>query len=339
MHTSDSNSIGSASDCCLPVHQKMLLTLGLLPDHFPPACVILLLSALVFAGGYLYANNSTRRKSLARELEDARAKLHYLQEKLMREEEVPTNKEKKKRKEIRIFIDGAFDMLHFGHMNAFRLARSLGTKLIVGVNSDDSITQCKGSPLMSEEDRIVMVSACKFVDEVVPNCPYIMNEEYLDWVIKTYNIDYVVHGSDPCIVDGKDVYKAAKKTGKYRSIPRTEGVSTTDIVGRMLLLTKQHHYQNVDDEAADSFKQESASRQSKFLTTSRMLQLFSAGVHAPRADQKVIYVDGAWDLFHPGHVSFLKEAKKVSKLAKAYASMLNYQLTNARFKLREVTIY
>ncbi len=306
MTTSD--PFGLASDCCSPMHRMLW---AYVKEYFYSVCVIALTSFVV--GGFLYANNSRRRKSLARELEDARAKLHYLQEKLLREEEDSTNKEKKKKKEIRIFIDGAFDMLHFGHMNAFRLARSLGTKLIVGVNSDDSITQCKGSPLMSEEDRIIMVSACKFVDEVVPNCPYIMNEQYLDWVIKTYNIDYVVHGSDPCIVDGKDVYKAAKKTGKYRSIPRTEGVSTTDIVGRMLLLTKQHHYQNVDDEATDSCKQESASRQSKFLTTSRMLQLFSAGVHAPKPGQRVVYVDGAWDLFHPGHVSFLKEAKKVSQ--------------------------
>ena len=68
-----------------------------------------------------------------------------------------------------------------------------------------------------------------------------MTAEYLDYVIKNYNIDYVVHGDDPCIVDGKDVYESAKSRGKYQSIPRTEGVSTTDIVGRMLLMTKDHH--------------------------------------------------------------------------------------------------
>lgn len=42
---------------------------------------------------------------------------------------------RKNDKEVRIFMDGAFDMMHYGHMNAFRLARSLGTHLIVGVNS------------------------------------------------------------------------------------------------------------------------------------------------------------------------------------------------------------
>jgi cytidyltransferase-like protein len=42
-------------------------------------------------------------------------------------------------------MDGAFDMMHYGHMNAFRKGRALGTKLIVGVNSDETISICKGA--------------------------------------------------------------------------------------------------------------------------------------------------------------------------------------------------
>ena len=110
-------------------------------------------------------------------------------------------------------------------MNAFRLARSLGTHLVVGVNSDKSITKCKGPPLMNDEERLSMVKGCRFVDEVLPECPYVMNAEYLDYIIKEHKIDYVIHGDDPCIVDGKDVYEAAKNAGKYQSIPRTEGKS------------------------------------------------------------------------------------------------------------------
>lgn len=51
--------------------------------------------------------------------------------------------------------------------------------------------------------------------------------------------------------------------------------------------------------------------QSKFLTTSRMLQLFSYDVKAPTDDMQVIYIDGAWDLFHPAHVALLKVAREV----------------------------
>ncbi len=294
-------------------------------------------------------------------------------------------------REIRIFMDGAFDVMHYGHMNAFRLGRSLGTYLIVGVNSDESITTCKGPPLMNDTERLTMVESCKFVDMVVPNCPYVMTSEYLDYIFETYDVDYVVHGDDPCIVDGKDVYASAKRRGRYRSIPRTDGVSTTDIVGRMLLMTKEHHLRTTtsgrkgnmtrvvrgssfggasdlalltppppppfrDDDDVDSdneihyddelrngdedgiggqmagdgddvsvmtalnFSEDGGGKggggvylghQSKFLTTSMMLRLFSADVKPPELGMTVIYVDGAWDMFHCGHVEFLKEVSKV----------------------------
>merc|ERR1711998_546759 len=113
-------------------------------------------------------------------------------------------------------MDGAFDMMHFGHVNAFRQGRQLGTYLVVGVNSDASITACKGPPVMNDSERVGAVQGCKWVDEVVLDVPYIMNEEYLSYIIEKYRIDYVVHGDDPCIVDGKDVYETARKLGKYR---------------------------------------------------------------------------------------------------------------------------
>ena len=80
---------------------------------------------------------------------------------------------------------------------------------------------------MSDEERLVTVQGCKFVDEVrrrcarrasrsawprrasraqvVPECPYVMNDEYLTMIFDKYKIDYVVHGDDPCIVNGRDV--------------------------------------------------------------------------------------------------------------------------------------
>jgi ethanolamine-phosphate cytidylyltransferase len=274
-----------------------------------------LLTTLVFACCVLLLQlyDWQRRKSLKADLALAKARLNYLQEKL---ETIKTAQRPGgigEKKEIRIFMDGAFDLLHFGHMNAFRLARSLGTQLIVGVNSDSSITECKGAPLMNDHERLTMVKACKFVDDVVENCPYIMSADYLHWVIQTYDIDYVVHGDDPCIVDGKDVYESAKQSGKFRTIPRTQGVSTTDIVGRMLLLTKEHHFhkEQPDGGAGSSRQMVSLGHQSKFLTTSQMLQLFSANVKAAGRDMRVIYIDGAWDMFHPGHVQTLQCARAV----------------------------
>eukprot|EP01047_Picozoa_sp_COSAG01_P011052 COSAG01_NODE_480_length_16473_cov_655.154208_4_plen_127_part_00 len=75
----------------------------------------------------------------------------------------------------------------------------------------------------------------------MPQCPYVMDDAYLDMIFERYKIDFVVHGDDPCIVDGKNVYENAISRGRYCTIPRTEGVSTTDIVGRMLLFSREHH--------------------------------------------------------------------------------------------------
>jgi ethanolamine-phosphate cytidylyltransferase len=93
-----------------------------------------------------------------------------------------------------------------------------------------------------------------------------------------------------CLSDtfARDVYETAKQAGKFRTIPRTEGVSTTDILGRILLLTKEHH-----GKVGSSFVLGS---QSKFLTTTKLLQLFSANVMSPTENMRVIYIDGDWDM-------------------------------------------
>jgi len=213
-------------------------------------------------------------------------------------------------------MDGAFDMMHFGHMNAFRLARSLGTKLIVGINSDESIIKCKGPPLMNDAQRLTMVQSCKFVDQVVPNCPYVMNKEYLDYIIDEFKIDYVIHGDDPCIVDGKDVYATAKAAGKYQSIPRTEGVSTTDLVGRILRLDSGRRLSDGSSSNGSSSSQHESTpppvlgQMSRFLTSSQLLSKFSAGNEDPTPGMNVVYIDGAFDTFHCGHIAMLKAAKK-----------------------------
>ena len=169
---------------------------------------------------------------------------------------------------------------------------------------------------MTDEERLTMVQTCKFVDEVVEDCPYVMSAEYLDWVIKEYKVDYVVHGSDPCYtLDGQDVYASAKAAGKFRTIPRTEGVSTSDILGRILVMTREHHIYNrkQQEEEEESNQLGAVGNRSQFLTTSLLLKSFSAGVKAPTKDMKIIYIDGTWDLFHPGHVAILKSAREVSE--------------------------
>ena len=87
---------------------------------------------------------------------------------------------------------------------------TLGTELVVGVNSAKTIAECKGPPVMSDEERITAVGGCRFVAEVIPDVPYVMTREYLMDVMERYKIDYVVHGDDPVIVNGVDIYAHVK---------------------------------------------------------------------------------------------------------------------------------
>lgn len=223
---------------------------------------------------------------------------------------------------IRVFIDGAFDLTHFGHFNAFRQAKSRGDYLIVGVNSDKTIGEAKGVfPVLKDAERQAVVSACRFVDEIVPASPYIMTEEYIQELIASHDIDYFVHGDDPCIVDGRDVYEAARKAGKFKTIPRTEGISTTDIVGRLLLATKDHHQEIVVDPDTSSAPPSHppaplvstssfACHQSQFLVTSQLMRAFSSTLPKAGKKSRVVYVDGAWDMFHAGHAALLSKARE-----------------------------
>lgn len=90
-------------------------------------------------------------------MDEAQKTVAELEEKLMVLEAQDAEDKKNSGKEIRIWMDGAFDMMHYGHMNAFRQARALGTYLIAGINSDASITVCKGQPVMNDEVKILSI--------------------------------------------------------------------------------------------------------------------------------------------------------------------------------------
>lgn len=75
-------------------------------------------------------------------------------------------------KPIRVYVDGCFDIMHSGHYNVLRQARQLGDVLIAGVHSEAEIRRNKGPPVMSDDERVKIVKACKWVDEVAFDTPY-----------------------------------------------------------------------------------------------------------------------------------------------------------------------
>ena len=66
-----------------------------------------------------------------------------------------------------VLVTGGFDPLHSGHIEYFKAAKQLGTKLIVGVNSDDWLTRKKGRPFMPFEERCAIIKELKVVDQVI----------------------------------------------------------------------------------------------------------------------------------------------------------------------------
>ncbi|KAL4329436.1 hypothetical protein HN51_036332 [Arachis hypogaea] len=99
-------------------------------------------------------------------------------------------------------------------MVALLQAKALGDELVAGLVSDEEIFANKGPSILSMEERLTLVIELKWVDEVITDAPYAITEEFLNHLFYEYNIDYVIHGDDPCLLpDGTDAYAAVKKAG------------------------------------------------------------------------------------------------------------------------------
>lgn len=175
------------------------------------------------------------------------------------------------------------------------------------------------------------MEACKWTDLAVPGAPYVTDPAWMD----LYGTHYVVHGDDVTTDStGEDCYRIVKAAGRFRIVKRTPGISTTDLVGRMLLCTKTHHIRDLGgillDEtnpegrdmmertklyASDSFGVPGrGSTVYNFATEAGMgkcVQLVS-GVDAKQG-QRVVYVDGGFDLFSSGHIEFLRRVVEKEK--------------------------
>lgn len=127
------------------------------------------------------------------------------------------------------------------HFNAIRQAAKLG-RCVLGLDADDEIIAIKGKPIYTYDERRIMIEGLRFIERIEDNVPYEMNSKYLNYLFNEKHIDYVLHGDDPCYdANGNDVYAEIKKINKMKIIKRTEGISTTDIIGRILSATDPNY--------------------------------------------------------------------------------------------------
>lgn len=103
--------------------------------------------------------------------------------------------------------------------------------LIVGVNSDQLTHTMKGRTVMTDVERYEAVRHCRYVDEVLRDAPWVLDDEFLE----TNKIDFVAHDEIPyCTGNDEDVYKLIKERGMFLATQRTDGISTSDLVARIV---------------------------------------------------------------------------------------------------------
>ncbi|CCC12420.1 hypothetical protein SMACR_05597 [Sordaria macrospora] len=244
--------------------------------------------------------------------------------------------------EGRLWVDGCFDFFHHGHAGAVVQARQLGTELYVGVHSDEAILENKGPTVMTLRERLLATDACRWVTKSVPYAPYVTQ---LDW-ISHFGCKYVVHGDDiTSDSSGEDCYRFVKAANRFKVVKRTPSISTTDLVGRMLLCTRTHFIKDLErvlegqeghgtqeekkkvgeemkerirlyatDETAKNpgadvwfwkgNEKKEEGKEGKGEERGVFRELFK-GI-GPKPGQRVVYVDGGFDLFSSGHIEFLR---------------------------------
>jgi glycerol-3-phosphate cytidylyltransferase len=129
-----------------------------------------------------------------------------------------------------VYIIGVFDLFHRGHIELLRRARALGDKLIVAVNGDEMTSIYKRRPYFSEDDRLELVKACRYVDDA-----FIARDFDNRGYVLEYKVNKIVHGDD---WSHESYIQQIRLTPEFIAehnvemvyLPYWQGISTSDLV-------------------------------------------------------------------------------------------------------------
>lgn len=129
-----------------------------------------------------------------------------------------------------VFTNGCFDLLHLGHVDYLAKARDLGHKLIIGLNTDASVSRIKGPsrPVKDQNSRAIILAAMQFVDAVI-----FFDEETPINLITWVQPDVLVKGGDYTSegIVGHEIVLA--KGGEVKTIPFVEGYSSSKLIAKI----------------------------------------------------------------------------------------------------------
>ncbi len=129
-----------------------------------------------------------------------------------------------------VFTNGCFDLIHLGHLDYLEKARGMGDQLLVGLNSDRSITTIKGKsrPIVDQDSRSRLLASLEFVDRLV-----VFDEETPEQLIRKLQPDILVKGNDYDIsnIVGADI--VIENGGSVKTISLVEGYSTTGLIDKI----------------------------------------------------------------------------------------------------------
>lgn len=129
-----------------------------------------------------------------------------------------------------VFTNGCFDLLHLGHIEYLSKAADLGDKLIVGLNTDKSVSRLKGDhrPIKDQLNRSTILAALNFVDAVI-----LFDDDTPLELITSIKPDILVKGADYTIDNVVGAKEVLQSGGKVELIPFLEGYSTSSLEAKI----------------------------------------------------------------------------------------------------------
>jgi rfaE bifunctional protein nucleotidyltransferase chain/domain len=129
-----------------------------------------------------------------------------------------------------VFTNGVFDLIHIGHITYLAKAAELGQKLIIGLNSDDSVRRLKGPtrPVNNQQSRAMLLAAFFYVDAIV-----VFDEDTPQHLISTLLPDVLVKGADYQIENIAGAKEVLANGGEVKTITFVDGYSSTGIINKI----------------------------------------------------------------------------------------------------------